>query len=158
MARTIPLDTFLGILVGLSVFAGGGYVYYDQQQAVADAVEVEGTVLHSRVAQEGTSRDNDDDYYPVVEYRYTYGGEEYTNDDVFAGPTTGSTSRLDAQRIVADYSGGDRVTVHVDPDTPRDSYLIADTDPVFLLAVTGVGLAVAILSAAPYVRRSLDAG
>lgn len=125
------------LVLGLVATAATGYLIYDTRRAAAGTESVAGTVLRTDVEEHAGTTGED---RPVVEYEYTYGGETYTNDDVFPGPGDRPDATLggdgpDAEAIVARYDVGQRVTVHVDPDDPSESYLIERGAPQGLYAM-----------------------
>lgn len=124
---TTPVVVAVLLVVGVVATAVTGSLIYDARQAAADVEPVEWTVLRTEVEEHvgTTGRDR-----PVVEYEYTYGGETYTNDNVFPGPgdqpdATLGTSGPSAGGVVERYEAGERVTVHVDPNDPSESCLLA---------------------------------
>lgn len=138
--------------------AAGGYLIYDQQQAVREAEQVEATVVDTDVREStssGGTRNGGTSYYPVVEYRYTYDGQQYTNDNVFPGSSSRSTSRSRAEEIADEYDQGDTATVYVDPENPSESFLIQETDYLFPALFGGVGLLTVAISARSLVKEAL---
>lgn len=127
-------------VVGLLASGGVGYLIYDIQQATSGVERVDGTVLDAHVEENPRAEGGHD--LPVVEYRYTYEGETYENDNVFAGPSDVPDTSLrgdgpDAREVLDRYEQGETVTVYVDPDDPSESYLIEDNPPR-----SGIGLIV----------------
>lgn len=115
------------LIVGLLAAGGVGYLIYDIEQAASGYEKAEGTVLGTHVEEyPGTETGQD---LPVVEYRYTYEGKTYENDNVFAGPSDQPDNSIrgdgpSAEEVVDRFETGETVTVYVNPDDPRESYLI----------------------------------
>jgi len=75
---------------------------------------------------------------PVVRYRYTVDGTEYTNSQLC--PVAGATCTGDAEEVVEKYGEGETVTAYVDRTNPEDSYLIQPGPPYGFLFLTGFGV------------------
>lgn len=143
---------FVVILVVLGLFAalfGGTHVLEHngavQENRPVDAV-VESTSVDHRVV------DDDDQYRPVVEYRYAVDGQTYTHDNVFPGSfERWRDSRFWAEDVANDYRAGQTVEARYNPRRPSDAYIRNDGWPgewvvtagyAALLVVGGVGLVV----------------
>lgn len=142
----------IALVIGVLCIAAGGYLTYDAVATTASAEEVDAVVLESSVdGVSGTERD----FRVHVSYEYTYGDETYTNDNVFA--EAGEADRFDnrgtAESFVADYSEGEMVTAHVDPDDPTQAYLESGIRVTSLL-----GYAVLILVGVVAVAAGLKQG
>lgn len=112
----------IGLAIGLACIAGGGFLTYDALEATVSAEEVEATVLESDVGRvDATERE----YRAHVTYEYSYEGETYTSENIYAG--TGDSDRFStrgtAESFVQQYPEGETVTAYVDPDEPSRAYL-----------------------------------
>lgn len=148
----IPVG-LLAIAIGLALVVGTGFVTYALQMTIAEPVDAE--VVSSNVTTDACSVDESCDvrYRPAVTYRYTYGGNTYTSDQVF--PDGGHVSgRARAEDVVSEYSSGDVVTAHVVPGRPGTAYLVK-TRPNVVKALFAVFGAVLVLAGANTVVRSL---
>ena len=146
----------MGMVIGILFAAAGGYMIYDQRQAVENADRVEATVVGTDVREaSGSDKSSGTSYYPVVEYRYTYDGQEYTNDNVFPGSRSRSTGKARAEEIASEYDLGETVTVHVDPENPSESFLIQETDYLIPALFGGFGLIIILLGGRSLVKKVL---
>lgn len=147
-------DAVVLVVVGL-VFSGiGGYLYVDEQRAIDNSEPIEGVVVDSSVyVDRATSSDDSDSYFPEIRYRYSYDGREYTNDNVFPGTGSRSTSRARANSLVDEYRPGATVTVYVEPDTPERSFLIKERATLFHLAFGGAGVLMVLAGIGSFFRR-----
>jgi hypothetical protein len=130
----------LMIVVGVAVAGYGGYDYTQQSEAVANAVEVDATVVETGV-EESSSRRGGVEYRPAVEFRYQYEGTNYTGTDVYPASTQSNFDTESAARSVLDgYSEGERVTAYVDPNAPATGFLKAEesTAPMKVIGVGGL--------------------
>lgn len=112
----------LALGLGLACMVGGGYLTYDAVGATATAEEVDAVVKDSHVSRvSGAERK----YRVRVTYEYTYGGENYTSDNVFAGTTDADrfSNRGSAESFMGSYPEGETVTAHIDPDDPSRAHL-----------------------------------
>lgn len=135
-----PNEVAALLLVGLLAIGGSGYWIYSQGQAVSDAEAVDAVVLESSV------REVAEGYDVEVRYRYSYGGESYTSDAVWASSVTpdfGRNEGSEAEAFVERYPEDGTVTAYVDPGNPSESFLATrssnSTLPYLFL---GVGLLV----------------
>lgn len=136
-------------------FAAAGGFWFLVIQAPGQAAEradvtVEGTVVTAEIdvstVQSDDGAGTDRTYSPEVTYRYTYGGETYTNDNLWAGPGDGSSygQRSEAEAITSQYPAGSSVSIHLNSDNPSQSFLktkptsLNDYFPVALLLLFGV--------------------
>ena len=128
------------LLVGLLVAGFGGYDYVQQDRAIADAVEVDATVLETGVDENhGTTR-SDTSYTPEVRFRYAFRGETYTSTNVHATVASTTYDTEAAARDVADeYTVNETVTAYVDPSTPGEGFLESDRSNTPLYVV-GAGV------------------
>jgi len=151
-------DAALFVLVGLLFAGAGGYLLYSEYQASADANQVEATVLSSEVtANARGGSEVGSDFFPRVEYRYTYGGRTYISTNVCPGAGSGcagtGTTRSAAQRVVDRYPNGSTTTAYVDPDDPSQAFLVAPGVSPRYLVPLGAGLFVLLVGVYGYVER-----
>lgn len=107
------------LVAGVAIAAWGGWAIYDERQTIDSAVEVEAVVLDSHVNEVKS----EDEYYPQITYEYTYEGQRYTSDNVYASPDSTSIEEASARSLVEDYPEGETVTDHVDSENPSEAYL-----------------------------------
>jgi len=122
-------------------------ILIQQKLAQIDAqkrfVEVRATVESSTV-EESFGGEGGMDFNPIVEYRYTYEGEEFTSKRHSMGMWS-NTDREFARNVVAEYPEGAEVSAWVDPDDPEMAVLsIAAGSPpaftvLFLMPFHGIG-------------------
>lgn len=135
----------LALVLGLAVAGYGGYDYQQQRQALADAVEVEATVVETGVEATSGSSNPGASYRPAVTFDYRYGGQNYTSHSVFPSSTTPNYDTRSAAAAVLDgYEAGETATAYVDPDDPGSAFLVHRESSGPLLAV-GIGGVVALL-------------
>lgn len=138
------------ILIGLVVVAGGGYFYYSGVQATANAEEVDATVLTSTVVDNGDTAGEDAEEFSVkVEYRFTYGGETYTSEQLCPGAGSACEPsgdfRTEMREFLEDYPEGGTVTAYVPPSDPEGAFLIDSGPSSVYLGVAGAGLLLVVL-------------
>lgn len=111
------------IAAGLGVGAFGGlelmkYLESDTWE------ETRAEIIESRVEQT-TGSEGDNQYKPVVKYRYGVGEEVYESDKRYFGQFVvfSSNDQDGAQEVVEKYRLGNRPTVYYDPDNPKDAVL-----------------------------------
>lgn len=84
-------------------------------------VEVDGRVAGTRVVEIP-----DGEYSslrPEIIFDYTFGGRTYRGDNMTIGPPKSYMLEKSAERVIARYAPGARLSVWVDPDDPRQSVL-----------------------------------
>jgi hypothetical protein len=120
--ESTPQRVFLGLVLGIGCIVGGVYLTYDSYEATVNAEATDAVVLDSHVSGvSGAERK----FRVHVTYEYTYEGEVYTSDNVYAG--AGGNDRFsvrgNAESFIADYPEGETVTAHVNPDDPAEAHL-----------------------------------
>jgi len=149
-------DAVLFVLVGLLFASAGGYLLYSEYQASADANQVEATVLSSAVTSNARGGSEvGSDFFPRIEYRYTYDGRTYTSTNICPGAgsgCTGSTTRESAQRVVDRYPEGSTTTAYVDPADPSRAFLVAPGVTLWYLVPVGMGLLSLLVGIAGFAR------
>jgi len=110
----------IALVIGLLCIAAGGYLIYDATSATASTEEVDAAVFETDVSGVVDARD----YRVHVAYEYTYRGETYTSDNVFAEAGEGNRfdNRGTAEFFLEEYPEGETVTAHVKPDDPSQTY------------------------------------
>ena len=96
----------------------------------------------TRQTDEGTVGRERYVYRPVVKFRYEYDGETYESDNKSYNMPFGAVpSESRAKGTAQQYPVGEKVTVHVDPETPGEAFLeVDDTSQkagAFFLGVIG---------------------
>ena len=146
-------------LLGLTAMTAAGVFYVDQASAVEGAESTTGEVLSTDVRVEdidtGGSTDGPE-HFPVVRYRYTYGGETYTSENVFPGRGSVAVEPDRAERIAERYAGAENVTVYVQPDDPAQSFLIEERNAEIPAIFGFVGFFFAALGGLGLWRRRAD--
>lgn len=147
--RIVPL------VLGVLAVTAGGFLFYSEQQATANAEAVDATVVSAEVVNyedaNGQPRDDQDyDFRADIEYRYSYDGETYTSTNLCPGAGSGcapsGADRSDAEEFVERYPEGETVTAYVPPGSPADAYLVEGASSSTLyLAFAGVGVVVFVL-------------
>lgn len=133
------------IVLGILIIAGGGYLYYSGSQAIADAEEVDATVISSAVVYDDNSENSDSAKYGVaIEYRYSYDGETYTSRSLCPGVGSAcepsSEFRTEMQEFLDDYPEGGTVTAYVQPSNPSKAHLVESSPSLVYLGVSGIGV------------------
>lgn len=135
----------LALLPGLAVTGYGADDYQQQQQALADAVEVDGTIVETGVVAESGSSNPGAEYRPTVTFEYRYDGENYTSHSVFPGETTPNyDTRSAAVSVLDGYETGDTATAYVDPEAPGEAFLLDRRSRGAIIAIA-IGAVVALL-------------
>jgi hypothetical protein len=128
--------------VGLAFYGVTGY--QNQQSDIQQAVEVEGTVESTDINEisgsSGASASASDQYEPVVEYTYTYEGQEYTSESVYPGLEKQFESQQEAKEVTNQYSSGQGTTVYVNEEDPSRAFLIKETQLFgpFMMIIGGI--------------------
>ena len=109
-----------GVFVGMGVYA-----FVKQGRARRDFLTTTGEVVASKVDHHEGDADSETTYSPLIKYRYSVNGKEYTSKRYTYA--AGSTSDYDyAADVVARYPKGKRITVYYDPADPAESVLSVD--------------------------------
>jgi hypothetical protein len=110
--------------IGLALAAWCGWQWRSESALIARAVEVEAVVLAASVEPystgSGTSRENQ--WRPLVRYRYAVDGSSYESDRVT--PLGKGGSRGWANELVARFAVGEPATAYVDPGDPERAFLV----------------------------------
>jgi hypothetical protein len=131
----------LALAIGGAIVVGIGIGTYALQMTMAQPVDAE--VVSSGVDTVACSVDEscDVEYVPVVEYRYSYDGTEYTSDSVYPQAAGHRSITEDgAARTASKYAAGDSVTAHVLPMMPDTAYLRTNTPGIAQLVLGAFGL------------------
>lgn len=114
----------IGFFLFISLF---GIVFFqplfEYKVDVQESEQINGIVTGTDIEVQET--DDDKKYIPKVSYRYSVGGESYTDNNVFP-PTTDDHSygsRSGARSVTNGYESGSQVTVNYRPTKPDQSYL-----------------------------------
>lgn len=134
--------SLLLLLVAVGIVGYGAADYAQSTSAVRESVETEATITeldvetHSVKAGTGSNVK----HQPVVEFTYTYDGEQYTGDRLFAGSVPPRYDTESAARDAIDrYERGETTTAYVDPDAPETAFLRNETSNRQFVFI-GVGL------------------
>ena len=129
-------------LVGVVFLGVGVQSWRVERERLATYVPVDATVVGTSIATSpGTGDDDRPTYRPVVRYSYAVGDRRYEADRVT--PLKESRSGDWAQRVVARYAAGMRVTAYVDPRDPSQAFLDRRRSPLpwFFMGFSTVYLA-----------------
>lgn len=122
--------SLLLFLLAVGIASYGAVDYVQSTSAVRDAVETDATITGVAVETEtvGTGTSSDVVYQPTVSFTYTYDGQTYTGDDLFAGSVPARYDTETAARDAVDeYEPGMTTTAYVDPDDPNSAFLEQQT-------------------------------
>ena len=125
MLRDFVHWAFLG--VGTFI-AGRGAVDWNRSQQSLTWPRIDAEVVDSEVEEH---RGRGGRYYePIVRYRYEHEGAEYEGRQFrFAGILFSKGSKEEAERIVAPYRPGTKITISVCPANPDLSVIVPGMDP-----------------------------
>lgn len=116
------------VIAGVGLAGYGVTEYQNQQSDIQEAVQVEGTVENTDVDEiSGSGTSSNEQYEPVVEYSYTYEGQEYTSESVYPGLEKQFSSEEKAEEVTGQYSPGQTTTVYVNEENPSRAFLIEET-------------------------------
>jgi hypothetical protein len=93
-----------------------------------------------------------------VSFTYTFDGQQYEGDDLFAGSVPPSYETEQAARdVVSEYESGMTTTAYVDPDNPDTAFLKNRTSNRHFLLV-GIGVLMALLGGFFVVKNHRERG
>ena len=131
-----------GVFVGMAIHA-----FVKQGRARRNFLTTTGEVVASKVDRDEGDSDSGPTYSPLIKYRYSVNGKEYTSKRyTYAAAWTSGHGY--AAGVVARFPKGERITVYYDPADPAESVLSVDVPEYYqflILAlqpfvVVGVGL------------------
>lgn len=139
--RAVFAILFVVAGVGLAFYGVTGY--QNQQSDIQQAVEVEGTVENTDIDEISSSSGSGStsyQYEPVVEYTYTYDGQEYTSESVYPGLEKQFGSQQGAEEVASQYSSGQETTVYVNQENPSRAFLIREKQSFgpFMMIIGGI--------------------
>lgn len=153
MANRSAVKGLFLLLVGSAMVYGGWTLHQEAQQATADAVETDGTVLSTSIDEIEVANEEGGgthtEYAPEVRYRYSFEGETFTSTSICPGSAEVCAAaehgdRDDAESFLSRYPENETVTVYVVPDDPTTSFLV-DTESGSLFRYMLMGLGALIL-------------
>jgi len=156
MANRSAVKGLFLLLLGSAMVYGGWTLHQESQQAMADAIETDGTVLSAGIDEMEVANEEGGgthfEYAPEVRYRYSYEGETYTSTSICPGSAEVCAAaeqgdRDDAESFVSRYPEDETVTVYVVEDDPTTSFLV-DTESGSLFHYMLLGLGALMLLAA----------
>jgi hypothetical protein len=134
--------SLLLFLLAVGIASYGAVDYVQSTDAVRDAVKTDATITDVDVQSEsvGSGTSKSVEYQPRVSFTYSFDGQQYEGDDLFAGSVPPSYETEQAARdVVSEYESGMATTAYVDPDT---AFLKNRTsNRHFLLVGTGMVMA-----------------
>lgn len=140
------------IVVGISMSGYGAVNYYQQNQAVENAVEVNATVTGTDI--ETVHHRRSDNYAPVVTFEYRYQGTLYTSNNMYpTGAGLSYDSKSKARESLEKYGSGERITAYVNPSSPSSGFL-KEKQSKKSLYFLGIGGFLALASVVQFFRSS----
>jgi Protein of unknown function (DUF3592). len=147
------ISNILIVLVGLGLIFLGYNTYTSQNQALENPVNVSATVTDTGI-QEDSSRRGGIDYQPVIQYEYSFEGQEYTSDNMYPGGQSPKDYNLQssAKEVVEDYTQGSKLNVYVPPENPGEAFIKAKktNSPLFFI---GIGVLFVIMGSYKILQR-----
>jgi|APHM01.1.fsa_nt_gi Protein of unknown function (DUF3592). len=141
------------VLVGFGLIFLGYNTYTSQNQALENPVNVSATVTNTAI-QEDNSRRGGIDYQPVIEYEYSFEGQEYTSDNMYPGGQSPKDYNLqsNAEEMLDDYEEGTEINVSVPPGSPGEAFIKAKetNSPLFFI---GIGVLFVIMGSYKILQR-----
>ena len=130
------IGNVLTLIAGLVMVVWGFSMMQSQATQLDSSVNTSATVVDTGVTED-ISRRGGVDYVPEIAYRYTFEGQEYTEDNMYPGgqgPDDRST-RSEAESVVQNYTEGSQITVQVPPGNPDEPFIKAKktNDPLILI-------------------------
>jgi len=143
--------------IGLGLLLLGGFMFLSNTATLNDLESTEANVTDTGVGKStGTEPGSPPTYYPVIEYRYTVNGKEYTNSNYRLGSGRPTFDfRSEAEEITERYGSAGEVTVYYEESDPSNSFIKKDR-PLHPYGLMAFGLVVLLFSLkmlAPYISR-----
>jgi hypothetical protein len=129
----------LFILVGLAIALYGLIQVWNAWKSNS-WVAIEGEIIESTVKSQ---RDSDGrNYSPAVRYSFRIGGHDYVGTRVFFGDRYSERDTAYANKYVAQYPAGSKVTVYYNPTEPSSAVLQRGAfKKTYLFLAFGIGFA-----------------
>ncbi|HRX86818.1 MAG TPA: DUF3592 domain-containing protein [Phycisphaerae bacterium] len=130
--------------IGAVMFTCGVYGIFNQQRIIARAQPIQVYIFRSTVRHDESSR-SADSYDPEILFNYVLNGHHYESRRVT--PAYVRRSKAWAERIVARFPSGDRLTGYVDPERPDFCFLLREvgdwpySEILFGVLFVGAGIA-----------------
>ena len=108
----------LGVLAGFLIAVYGGMDYMEQNERIQGSEKINVTVTDvSVVEQTSSSRHGTSmEYAPIVNFEYSYSGENYSSDNFYPTHSDFTKSNREAAGdVTEDYTTGSQVQAYVDP-------------------------------------------
>jgi Protein of unknown function (DUF3592). len=137
--RKSEISVVIAVLIGAGMVFLGYNAHIDQSQALDNPENVTATIVDTGI-REDSSRRGGTDYRPVIEFRYTYNGSEYTSNNMYPGGQEPEDHNLEseAREVVQNYSQGSSIQALVPPERPQEGFIKAEKTNNGLIFV-GVG-------------------
>ncbi|MDZ7688759.1 MAG: DUF3592 domain-containing protein [Halobacteriales archaeon] len=129
----------LAVAIGVLFMLLGTGMFVSNASTLSGAETTEATVESVSIGESVNPDRVGNDYYPVIQYRYTVDGEEYRNSNYKAGSGRRVDSQFWAEDIVEEYEEGETITVYYTPSEPSNSF-IEKSMPAHPYALFGFGL------------------
>jgi len=118
-----------GVFVGIVVHA-----FVKQGYAKRNFLATTGEVIASKVDRDEGDSDSGPTYSPLIKYRYSVNGTDYTSKRYTYGAAS-TSDRGYAAGVVARYPKGKRITVYYDPAHPAESVLSVEVPGFYHLMI-----------------------
>lgn len=144
-------------LIGLGLLLVGGFMFVNNTMTLNNLESTEANVTDTWVGEStGTDPASSPTYYPVIEYRYTVDGREYTNSNYRLGSGRPTFDfRSEAEKLTNRYGNAGEVTVYYEASNPQNSFIRKDRPlhPYALMIFGLMLLLVPIKMLTPYLDR-----
>lgn len=155
-------------LLGIALAGAGAFFCWwlgkawERARAMDAWLEVPAEVVSARLDTYRFNQFSEEEFVPVVRYRYAVAGKSYEGDRIRRVPVR-SANRQSAERWLKRYRAGDSVTAYVDPENPEQAVLKKNSKAALLAMVLPLGVVLAGLRLSwnavrprPAVRRGVD--
>jgi hypothetical protein len=115
----ITAGVILELLVMRSIWLAYASIRWDR---------IRGHVVESYVMTSDSTSESGQTHKPVIKYKYTYGGVDYTGDKIAYSFAYGAKSWAD--KLVNAYRQGKEINVYVQPNKPKRSVLLTGLRPL----------------------------
>lgn len=89
---------------------------------------IRGHVIESYVMDSGSTSESGQTHKPVIRYKYTYGGVDYTGDKIAYSFAYGP--KKSADKLMRAFRQGKEINIYVHPNKPKRSVLLTGLRPI----------------------------